>query len=366
MGLYKRGSVWWMSFVNPKTGDQVRRSTETEDKELAKKILDSQKGKIAEGKWFERLPGQDFTFKEAMDKYLNGYSKRSKAASSHVRDMCGAKHLLPVFGQCMLADIGPSSISEYKVKRREEGASAQTVNLELSLMSHVFTIAMKEWEWVKEHPVKMVARERKDRPKERWLTLEEEGRLLKESPPWLQDIITFAIHTGFRQSEILDLKWSQVDMGRRTITIMEQKNRGVDTLPVDETVVKILTRRKSPACQGTSYVFPNGNDNRLDNRNLLRAFYSAMAKAEIKNFRFHDLRHTFATRLVQSGVDLYTVQKLGRWKDAAMVMRYAHHNPESLRRGIQVMDGLRPSVITNLSQSPKKRGHKPHLRLVTP
>ncbi len=144
---------------------------------------------------------------------------------------------------------------------------------------------------------------------------------------------------------------------------MEQKNRGVDTLPVDETVVKILTRRKSPACEGTSYVFPNGNDNRLDNRNLLRAFYSAMAKAEIQNFRFHDLRHTFATRLVQSGVDLYTVQKLGRWKDAAMVMRYAHHNPESLRRGIQVMDGLRPEVITNLSQ---KRGHKPKLRLVTP
>ena len=84
MGLYKRGSVWWMSFIDPKTGDQVRRSTETEDKELAKKILDSQKGKIAEGKWFERLPGQDFTFKEAMDKYLNGYSKRSKATSSHV------------------------------------------------------------------------------------------------------------------------------------------------------------------------------------------------------------------------------------------------------------------------------------------
>jgi integrase len=84
-----------------------------------------------------------------------------------------------------------------------------------------------------------------------------------------------------------------------------------------------------------------------------------MAKAEIQNFRFHDLRHTFATRLVQSGVDLYTVQKLGRWKDAAMVMRYAHHNPESLRRGIQVMDGLRPEFITNLSQLPKKGATNP-------
>jgi integrase len=367
MGLYKRGSVWWMSFIDPNTGKQQRRSTETEDKEQAKRIFDKIKGRIAEGKWFERLPGHDLTFKEAMDKYLTGYSLRSKAASSHVRDQCGAKHLLPVFGECVLADIGPSIISEYKVKRREDGASAQTVNLELSLMSHVFTIAMKEWEWVKENPVRMVSRERKDRSKERWLTLEEEGRLLKVSPPWLQDIITFAIHTGLRQSEILDMKWSQVDFGRRTITIMEQKNRGVDTLPVDETVMRILTRRKGrPGCKETDNVFPNGNNNRLNNRNLLRAFYSAMKKAGIQDFRFHDLRHTFATRLVQSGVDLYTVQKLGRWKDAAMVMRYAHHNPESLRRGIQVMDNLRPSVITNLSQSSKKRGHKPHLRLVTP
>ena len=179
MGLYKRGSVWWMSFINPNTGEQERRSTETEDKEQAKRIFDKIKGQIAEGKWFERLPGQDYTFKEAMDKYLTGYSQRSKAASSHVRDQCGAKHLLPAFGEYILADIGPSIISEYKVKRREAGASAQTVNLELSLMSHVFTIAMKEWEWVKENPVRMVSRERKDRSKERWLTLEEEGRLLR-------------------------------------------------------------------------------------------------------------------------------------------------------------------------------------------
>ena len=81
----------------------------------------------------------------------------------------------------------------------------------------------------------------------------------------------------------------------------------------------------------------------------------ARKKSGIKGFRFHDLRHTLATQLVQSGVDLYTVQKLGRWKDAAMVMRYAHHNPESLRRGIQVMDSLRSTSITNLSKLPKKR-----------
>ncbi|MFH1758104.1 MAG: tyrosine-type recombinase/integrase [Pseudomonadota bacterium] len=73
-------------------------------------------------------------------------------------------------------------------------------------------------------------------------------------------------------------------------------------------------------------------------------FYSAAKKAGLKHLRFHDLRHTFATRLVQAGVDIYTVQKLGRWKNISMVMRYAHHHPESLRSGVEVLDRIGRSI----------------------
>jgi hypothetical protein len=86
------------------------------------------------------------------------------------------------------------------------------------------------------------------------------------------------------------------------------------------------------------YVFYNGKRKKIDARNLLRAFYSASEKAKIDNLRFHDLRHAFATRLVQGGIDIYTVQKLGGWKTIPMVMRYAHHYPESLRSGVEVLD----------------------------
>ena len=82
--------------------------------------------------------------------------------------------------------------------------------------------------------------------------------------------------------------------------------------------------------------------------------------------RFNDLRHTFATRLVQNGVDLYRVQKLGRWKTMSMIMRYAHHYPESLRPGIETMNRGGSKVITNLSQPQKSKGPRPRLRLVTP
>jgi integrase len=364
MGIYKRGEIWWMRFTY--NGKQIRRSTETADKKLAQRIFDKIKGEVAEGKWFERLPGEDYTFGEVIEKYLAEYSALNKAPKSHKRDKSLAKHLLDHFRDFPVLEISSKDIVEYKTKRRGEDASPRTINYELALMSHAFNIALREWEWVKENPVKKVSKERVHNQIERWLTLDEEKRLLAAAPKWLKEIIIFAIHTGFRESEILDLKWLQIDLTRRTVTISEQKNRGIDTLPLGETVMRILREKARDHYKRDDLVFPSANQTRLLNRNVFRAFSSATKKARIEDLRFHDMRHTFATRLVQSGVDLYTVQKLGRWKTTAMIMRYAHHHSESLRPGIEVMDRIQSGFSTNLAQSQKIRGHKPALRLVTP
>lgn len=348
MGIYRRGDVWWMSFVFKNR--QFRKSTETTDKKLAKRIFDKIKGEIAEGRWFERLAGEDYTFKDMIDKYLAEYSIQNKAPKSHLRDKSLAKHLIDSFGDMVITEISAKDISEYKVKRVSEKASPRTINYELTLMSHAYSIAIKEWEWLKENPVKNVSKEKVKNNIERWLTLEEEKKLLTVSPKWLQEIIIFAINTGFRQSEILNLKWSQVDFERRTITISEQKNGGVDTLPLNETTVEVLQGREGVRNSDHGLVFFTGNNTQIGFRNLIRAFDSATKKAKICNLRFHDLRHTFATRLAQNGVDIYSVQKLGRWKTVSMVQRYAHHYPESLRSSIQVMDNIKNGVITNLSQ----------------
>ncbi|MCX5858035.1 MAG: tyrosine-type recombinase/integrase [Deltaproteobacteria bacterium] len=324
------------------------------------------KGEIAEGKWFERLPGEDYTFGDLTKKYLEEYSAVNKAKSSHKRDKSLAAHLLKSFKDKYLPDITPAMVSDYKVQRRAEGASPRTINYELTLMSHAFNIAIREWEWLKDNPIKNVKKERVNNNIERWLTLKEEQRLLKASARWLQDIIIFAIHTGLRQSEILDLKWSQVDMNRRTITILEQKNKGVDTLPLNETALRVLKERHNNNLSHCDIVFPSNNGTRMSNRNLFRAFDIAATRAKVNSFRFHDLRHTFATRLVQGGVGIYEVQRLGRWRNVSMVMRYAHHHSESLRSSIEVMDGYKAAFITILSQSQKNRGYKPLLRLVTP
>ena len=228
----------------------------------------------------------------------------------------------------------PSLLATYKATRRAEGAAAKTINHDLSLLGHAFQLAVKEWEWVAENPVHKVSKEKVRNLMERWLTAEEEQRLLAASPRWLQEIAVFAVNTGLRQSEILNLQWGQVDLSRRTITLLEQKNGGRDTLPVNATTLDVLKARANVRSRTTEYVFSNGAGNRRDARDLLRAFYPAMKQADVKRFRFHDLRHTFATRLVQAGADIYTVQKLGRWKTMSMVQRYAHHHSESLRAGI--------------------------------
>lgn len=221
-------------------------------------------------------------------------------------------------------------------------------------MSHSFNLAIKEWEWLKDNPVRKVSREKVDNIRERWLTLEEEERLLDASPKWLQELIIFSLETGLRQSEALNLQWPQVDLFRKTFTILEQKNRRKDTLPLNERALEVLKAKARIRHIKTNYVFYSRNGTRIDARHLLRAFYSATKKANLENLRWHDLRHTFATRLVQAGVDLYSVQKLGRWKTIQMVMRYAHHYPESLRGGVEILDKVRKEFSTNLAQSNEK------------
>jgi len=342
MGLYKRGMVWWMSFSHQ--GQQYWRSTETDDKKLAQRIFDKLRGEIAEGKWFEKLPGEAYTFKNLMEKYMAEYSAVNKKASSHKRDKSLAAHLLKSFGDAYLTDIKSEMVSDYKTNRRTEGASPRTINYELTLMGHAFNIAIREWEWIEDNPIKRVKKERVNNFKERWLSPEEEKNLLKTAPIWLQDIIIFAIHTGMRRSEILDLKWSQVDLKKRTIFIAEQKNGSVDTLPISRTVLNLLETRKTDTTTPDDYVFASRLNKRREPRVLSQAFERSLKAASIKNFRFHDLRHTFATRLVQQGVGIYEVQKLGRWKNTSMVMRYAHHYPESLRSSIEVMDNIKEAA----------------------
>ena len=348
MGLVKRNHVWWMSFMF--RGKQVRRTTGTTDKRLADSILCKVKVQLAEGQYFETREEQVHTFGEMMARYLTERAGL-KAPKSHERDRQALTHLLPVLGATVLAEITPKVLAAYKVQRRLEHAAPATVNKELQLVRHAFNLARREWEWCRENPMHRVSMEHVRNEVDRWLTADEEERLLASSSPWLREIIGFALHTGLRQGEILNLHWQDVDFARGVLVVMTSKNGTRRTLPLNATVYELLAAKQATTGPGRGPVFRTPRGNELQVRYLAREFCEARDRAGIPDFRFHDMRHTFATRLVQRGVDLYKVQRLLGHKTSLMTQRYAHHSPESLREGVNVLDEAQPQRgSTNLAQ----------------
>jgi len=225
------------------------------------------------------------------------------------------------------------------------------------LVRHAFNVAMREWEWCQANPMHKVSMEQVHNQVDRWLTLDEEGRLLEAAPNWLREIIIFALNTGMRQGEILALQWQDVDFARGTLIVMKSKNRERRTIPLNSIVFELLVVKQAACSAKDGPVFMTGLGNLLKVRYLVRAFMKARERAGIPDFRFHDLRHTFATRLVQKSVDLYKVQQLLGHKTGVMTQRYAHHSPESLRDGVRVLEEGRPvRVSTNLAQSARLTG----------
>lgn len=369
MGIYKRADSkdWWMCLTY--RGKQIRRSTETPDKKGAQKIFAKAQTLIVEEKWFDKQPGEERTLKEMLDKYIAEHSTLNKAEHTVRQEKGFSKEMLGFFGDIPLTEVTSSRISAYKAYLRDKGLSPATINLHRGFLSHAFKKAVREWEWVKENPVEKVSREKVRNARVRWLTLEEEGKLLescviyatgKENVQiphyWFQEIVLFDLNTGMRMGEVLSLEWPHVDLFRKTVTVMRSKNGEKRTIPLNQAAYELLKAKSKVRDIRSKYVFISEAGTKIDDRNLRRAFYNALDKAGIEDFRFHDLRHTFATRLAQAGIDLYKIAKLLGHKTIAMTQRYSHHYPESLRDGVAVLDNnvVQNGIITFLSRSNEK------------
>lgn len=345
MGLVKRGDVWWMYFTYQ--GQQVRKSAGTADRRLADAILSKVKVQIIEGQYFEKAVAQSHTFTELMDRYEKEHVLR-KLRHRGVKGYMN--NLRAFFGDRTLADITPKLIVAYKNKRYEDGKAPATINRELANLKKAFNLALREWEWCHQNPVTRVSMEKENNKRDRWLSEEEESQLLTACAPWLHDLVIFALHTGMRMGEILELTWRGVDFTRRTVTVMRSKNGERRTIPVNETVLRVLKEKAKVRSLASDLVFCSKAFTPMESGHLRRSFRLALSKAKIEEFHFHDLRHTFATRLVQAGIDLYKVQQLLGHKSPIMTQRYAHHYPESLRDGVEILDRRRESS-TVLAQS---------------
>jgi integrase len=350
MGLVKRGNTWWMSFMYQ--GQQIRRSTGTSDKRLAEAILGKIKVQIIEGRFFEKPEEQPRTFTELMDRYLAEHASKQ---AHYRRQVNMVANLKAFFGNPTLNHITPKVIVAFKNKRYADGVKPATINRELTTLKKAFNLARREWEWCQDNPVCRVSMEKEHNTRDRWLTVDGEQRLLNASIPWFRELVVFTINTGMRRGEILALTWAGVDLFRRTVTVFKSKNGERRTIPLNQTVLDLLTRKYALRHSPSDLVFVSQASTPLDGSNIRRALLSALETAKINDFHFHDLRHTFATRMVQAGVDLYKVQRLLGHKSPIMTQRYAHHYPESLRDGVDALEAAR-AVSTKLAQSGVRTG----------
>jgi integrase len=324
MGLYRRGETYWFSFMHD--GQRIRESLRTDNKKLAAKYCAKVTTEITEGRYFEATAARTTTFDEMVEKYLSKHA--------HSRDSYTKKPLLDFFGGLTLSQITTPLVAEYQDDRLEEVREA-TVYQELSLLRRMFNVARKRWKWVKDNPVSdgdLSFSVGNRNARDRWLTVEEEQMLLQKAtnPVWLRSLLTAALHTGMRRGELLALVWKDIDFQKRLVRVEKSKNGEKRSIPMSQTLYDTLKAVKVRNISGT--VFP------ISTRSVRVAYDKALEKVEITDFHFHDLRHTFATRLVQNGVDLYKVQKLLGHKNIAMTQRYAHHYPESLRSSVEVLD----------------------------
>ncbi len=333
--MFKRGDIWWTCIRH--NGRKIQKSLKTTNKKLAQSIEAKIRTEIVEGIYFEKLVGRNKTFKDMMDRFMKEHAPKvsKNMQQSYVTSLA---HLNSFFGLSSLLSISPKMISKFKALRREEGAATGSINIELAMLSTAFRLTVKEWEWLKENPVLKVPKEKENNERDRWLTEDEERKILSNGPVRVREVVAFLLNTGLRIEECLSLEWSRVNLIRETIHIQETKSGSPKTLPLNTVALKVLNQRSKVKSIQNDYVFLSRNGRKIFQDAFRTSFYRVLKKVGIEDFCIHDLRHAFATRLAQSGVDLYKISKLLGHKDIKMTQRYAHHCTDSLRDGVELLN----------------------------
>lgn len=336
MRLYKReGSPkWWVDFRD-QNGRRHRKSTGTDDKELAKALAAKWQQERFMELHFGALP--EVPFCDALLRYAKE-RKRQNAKTYEQSLKYRLQFLLDRFGKLNLSQITASRLQDH-AEERLATKKGETVQRELSTIRAILNKERREGRLVFVPPFPRI---RKEPGRCRWLNVKEEQRLLAASAKHLRPLIAFALDTGGRRSELLELDWQNVDIEQCRITFVKTKNGENRTIRLT-TRAKTILEELGPKEFGP--VFTYGGKAMKE---VTSSFKRARNEAGLEDVRFHDLRHTFASRLVQQGVSLYEAMHLTGHKSVSMIQRYAHLAPDFQEAAIASLE----TFGTNWAQSP--------------
>ena len=339
--IFKRGKVWWIDFINP-AGDRVRRSTGTQDKKQAQEYCDRVKSESWRVSRLSERPRR--TWDEAAVKWLD----ETQHKATHEDDKSKLLWLQQFLRSRYLDEISRDYVAQIGRVKADESSPA-TANRYLALIRAILRKACYEWEWTDRAVKISLYREAKRRI--RWITPEQAKALLAELNDHQREFVLFALATGLRQSNVACLEWSQVDLARRTAWVHGDQAKGKEDIHVslNDIAMEVLQRQVGKHAERVfTYL---GKPVKWLNT---KAWRNALKRAGIENFRWHDLRHTWASWLVQHGTPLYDLQEMGAWKSGVMVRRYAHLAPANLASRAAIITGLLNG--TNMAQPEKEKG----------
>lgn len=314
----------------------------------AKKWGQHTESAIRENRYFKTAEARRHLLKELIERYINDVLPTKPNAKTQ-------KHQLEWWqdgiGEHTLADVTPAMITECRdyllsePTRRGRLRSPATVNRYLAALSHAFTVAVNEWGWLDDSPMRKVKKPKEPRGRVRYLSEDSTGsdgkiidgertRLLKacraSKNPYLYPVVVLALSTGMRQGEIMGLTWDDVDIHQGRITLRETKNGEIRVVPLVGKAKELLKAHSKVRSLETNLLFPGkpkkGDDGKAIYKPIeLRSPWLASLKvAEIENFRFHDLRHSAASYLAMNGASLAEIAEVLGHKTLQMVKRYAH------------------------------------------
>ena len=307
----------------PQTATFVRKTD-------AKKWGQSIEASIEEGRYKNNVAAKKHTFAELVDRYIEVVLPRKPAsAKDQKRQLLWWKDQL---GDFRLSDLSTDLVQEgrEKLAKRENryghSISSATINRYCAAVSHVFSIAIKEFKWLSESPMTGLGNLPEPKGRDNPLNDDDRERLLKacreSNSKYVYMIVVLALSTGARRSEILNLKWSDVDFERRVLIFRETKNKEIRTVPAAGHAYDLLVNHQSTKSNSSDYLFPSAKTGKPVE--ISKAWSKALADAGVDDFRFHDLRHSAASYLAMNGATLAEIAEVLGHKSYDMVRRYAH------------------------------------------
>ena len=270
--------------------------------------------------------------KDGLDIYLH-YSEINK--NSYKSDLSMTKRFLCFFGNVDLSEITPTMIENFKQYLKNDiKLKNSSVNRYLQALSKMFNLCIAD-ELLSKNPLEKVRKMKEENYKIRVLSKDEEAVLFSVLDERIKPIVTCALKTGMRKSEILTLKWLNIDFDGNYIELLHTKSGKKRKIPISKTLRELFIKIKKTNKSEYVFVNPKTNNRYID---IKRSFRTSLKRAGIENFVFHDLRHTFATRLIEKGIDIVVVKELLGHADISTTMIYTHSDAIRKQNAINIID----------------------------